>query len=83
MNTKVFLTLIALTLLTFLVGYFNFVGTFIIGALLLSVFIKGHLILEYFMGLKDVQLKYRILPTIWLIGVIILIFIAYYLPINA
>ena len=82
MNTKVFFILITLTVVTFLVGYFNFIGPFIVGILLLSVLIKGQLIIEYFMGLKDVQLKYRIIPSLWLLGVILLIFIAYYIPVT-
>ncbi len=79
---KVFITLITLTLITFLVGYTQLVSSFIVILLLLSVFVKGQLIIDYFMGLKDVQFKYRIIPSIWLIIVISLILTAYNLPIT-
>ncbi len=80
MTNKIFIILITLSFLTFLAGYFKLVGSFIVVLLLLSVFVKGQLIIEYFMGLKDVQLKYRIIPSIWLIIVTVAIFSAYYLP---
>lgn len=80
---KIYIVLITLTFITFFVGYFKLAGTAIVGFLLLSVFIKGQLIIEYFMDLKDVQLKYRMIPSIWLLGVVFLIFIAYYFPVNA
>lgn len=80
--TKIWLSLIALSTFTFLVGWWHLTNNFFIVMLLLTTFIKGHLIAEYFMDLKKVVFKYRVLPTIWLILVIGLIGIAYYLPID-
>ena len=81
MALRIFIILIMLSFLTFLAGYFKLVGSFVVALLLLSVFIKGQLITEYFMGLKDVVLLYRIIPSIWLFVVIVAILTSYYLPV--
>lgn len=72
--------LVILTLFAFLVGYLKLVSSLLVGVLLLTTFIKGGLVIEYFMGLKDVTLKYRLIPTLWLASIILLIGVAYYLP---
>ena len=70
-----------LTVFAFLLGYLNTINTSLVALLLISTFIKGQLVIDYFMGLKNVRLRYRLIPTIWLFIVISLIAIAYYLPI--
>ncbi len=77
----VWFTLVLLTLFTFLLGYLNYINTSIVSLLLISTFIKGQLVIDYFMGLKNVRLRYRIIPSLWLFTVISLIAIAYYLPV--
>ncbi len=77
----VWFTLVLLTLFAFLLGYLNYINTSIVSLLLISTFIKGQLVIDYFMGLKNVRLRYRMIPTVWLFTVISLISIAYYLPI--
>jgi cytochrome c oxidase subunit IV len=72
--------LILLSLFAFLLGYLELVGSVMVGVLLLSTFIKGQLVIDYFMGLKHVRVKYRIIPTLWLIIVLSSIAVAYYLP---
>jgi len=42
---------------------------------------EGELVIDYFMGLKTVKLKYRLIPIIWLGTVLSLIALAYYLPV--
>ena len=79
---NVWVTLVILTLCAFLVGWLKFVNSLFISILLVSTFIKGQLISEYFMGLKKVTLKYRMIPTLWLFIVLSSIAIAYYLPIE-
>ena len=74
-------TLALLTLFAYLLGYLKIISTFFVAILLGTTFIKGQLVIDYFMGLKNVSLKYRVIPTIWLSLVIIFIGIAYYLPI--
>ena len=78
----VWIALILLSLFAFLLGYLKLISSVIVGILLVSTFIKGQLVIDYFMGLKDVRLKYHVIPTLWLIIVLSLIAIAYYLPIN-
>lgn len=71
-----------LTLFAFLLGYLKLISTFFVAILLGTTFIKGQLVIDYFMGLQNVRLRYRIIPTLWLSVIISLIGIAYYLPIS-
>ena len=77
----VWITLVILTLFAYLVGYLKYISTTFVAILLITTFIKGQLVIDYFMDLKEVRLKYRLIPSIWLFIVISLISIAYYLPI--
>ena len=73
-------TLVILTLFAFSLGVLNYINTSIVAILLISTFIKGQVVIDYFMGLKNVRLRYRLIPTMWLFMVISLIATAYYLP---
>ena len=77
----VWFTLVLLTVFAFLLRYLNYINTSIVAVLLISTFIKAQLVVDYFMGLKNVRLRYRLIPTVWLFILISLISIAYYLPI--
>jgi len=79
---NIWIILVILTLFAFLVGWLKLVNSLFVSILLVSTFIKGQLVSEYFMGLRKVALKYRIIPTIWLFIVLSSIAIAYYLPIS-
>lgn len=79
----IWIILVILTIFAYLLGYLKYINTFFVLILLLSTFIKGQLIIDYFMGLKKVQLKYRMIPTLWLSITIMLIAVAYYLPIAS
>jgi len=74
-------TLVVLTLFAFSLGVLNTINTSMVAILLISTFIKGQVVIDYFMGLKNVRLRYRLIPSMWLFMVISLISIAYYLPI--
>ena len=74
----VWIVLVILTLFAYLLGYLQLIDTSLVAVLLGTTFIKGSLVSEYFMGLENVDVKYRIIPLIWLFVVIILIAIAYY-----
>jgi len=79
-KNKIILSLLVfLTLFAFLAGQLELVKTLFIALLLATTFMKGCLIIEYFMNLSEVQVKYRIIPTVWLSVVITLIAVAYYL----
>jgi len=75
---KIYITLVLLTLFAFLSGWLKLISSGVIAVLLITTFIKGQLIIDHFMGLKNVQLKYRIIPFLWLSTVLIFIGIAYY-----
>jgi cytochrome c oxidase subunit IV len=78
----VWAVLIILTIFAYLLGELKLVNTLLVGILFITTFIKGHLVIDYFMGLKNVQLRYSIIPTLWLSIVIFSISLAYYLPIT-
>jgi len=77
----IWIVLIILTIFAYLLGYLKLISTSLVGILLLTTLIKGALVSDYFMGLKDVSGKYRFIPIIWLSVIIILVGIAYYMPI--
>ena len=76
---KVYITLVFLTLFAFLSGWLKLISSGVIAVLLVTTFIKGQLIIDYFMGLKEVQFKYRVIPIVWLVFVLVFIGIAYYM----
>jgi len=78
----IWITLVTLTLFAYLLGYFKYISTTLVAVLLITTFLKGQLVIDYFMDLKEVRLKYRLIPTLWLFIVISLIATAYYYPIN-
>jgi hypothetical protein len=78
----IWVVLIILTIFAYLLGELKLVDALIVGILLMTTFIKGQLVIDYFMGLKNVQLRYSIIPTLWLVIVISSIALAYFLPIN-
>jgi len=76
----IWITLVTLTLFAYFLGYLKYISTTLVAVLLITTFIKGQLLIDYFMGLKEVRLKYRLIPTLWLGVVLSLIGVAYYLP---
>lgn len=80
---RVWSILAVLTVFAFLLGYLKLISTYLVAVLLTSTFIKGQLVIDYFMGLKEIRLRYRIIPALWLLSVLALIAIAYYLPQTA
>ena len=75
----VWIILVILTIFAYLLGSLKLISTSLVAVLLLTTFIKGTLVSDYFMGLKDVNMKYRFIPIIWLGVIILLIGVAYYL----
>jgi len=78
----IWIILVILTIFAFVIGYFKYVNTSLVAILLLTTFIKAQLVIDYFMDLKSVQMKYRLIPIVWLSVTISLIAVAYYLPIT-
>ena len=77
----IWIILVILTIFAYLLGYLKLINSSLVAILLISTFIKGELLIDYFMGLKTVKLKYRLIPIIWLGTVLSLIAVAYYLPV--
>ncbi len=82
-NTVIWIVLVSLTLFAFLLGYLKLLSQALIMVLLITTFIKGQLVIDYFMELKNVRLRWRIIPTMWLLTIISLISFAYYNPAMA
>lgn len=78
----VWLILVGLTLVTYAVGRFGYGGYTVVALLLLSVTIKGQLLIDFFMGLAGVQSKLKWLVTGWLLLVASLIGLAYWTGVN-
>lgn len=77
----IWIILIILTIFAYVIGYLKYINTYLVAILLLTTFIKAQLVIDYFMDLRNVELKYRLVPLIWLSVTISLIALAYYLPI--
>ncbi|TCK17593.1 cytochrome c oxidase subunit IV [Thiogranum longum] len=74
---QVWLILVALTLVTYAAGRAGLGGRLVITGLLLSVVVKGQLIADHFMGLRDVRNPWRWIVTGWLLVVVTLIGVAF------
>lgn len=77
---RIWVILTTLSLFAYLLGYFKLLSALMVSVLLLSTFLKGQLIIDYFMELKETRLRYRLIPTLWLILILSLIALSYYLP---
>lgn len=81
--TKVWLILMALTLVTLTIGELGLSGMPVIAFLMTMTFIKGRMVADYFMGLKMVAWRWRIIVLLYLVIVCTLIAIAYYLSLGS
>ncbi len=80
--TKIWILLVLLTLFAFSLGWLKLLSLGSLALLLVTTFIKGQLIIDYFMELREVKGKYRFIPMIWLLVTLTLVALAYYIPIN-
>jgi len=78
----IWIVLIILSIFAFVLGYLKLVSSSLVTVLLVSTFLKGQLVIDYFMGLKEVEFKYRIIPTLWLSVVLLMVAAAYYIPVG-
>ena len=65
--TRVYLGLLALTLVTFAIGVAELGGLTVSLSVLGLALIKGQLVGDYFMGLKAVQGPWRWVVALWLV----------------
>jgi uncharacterized membrane protein len=77
-NFSVWIVLVSLTLFAFIIGFFDLNSAVFVAILLISTFVKGFFVIENFMNLSEVKVKYRILPTLWLGAVMLFIAATYY-----
>ena len=77
--TVIWLILIILTLITAYVGYLQLSGLYIVGFILLMVYIKGQLIIDHFMGLRNVRGFWRLAMLGFVTIIPGIIFTGYYL----
>ncbi|MGD9625689.1 MAG: cytochrome C oxidase subunit IV family protein [Arcobacter sp.] len=75
----IWIFLVFLTTLTFILGKIEFSSYIFISLLLLTTFIKGQLVIDFFMDLKYVSSKYRLIVILWLFTVIVLIGLIFFI----
>lgn len=73
----VWLAMIFLTLSTYAIGKMGFSGIAVVFLLLLTVIVKGTLIIRDYMELKDVSLLWRVIMYGWLWGITLALAITY------
>ena len=76
--TIIWLILVLMTLVTYVVGKLGYGGAAVVAMLLLSVSIKGQLIIDFYMGLAQVHSRLKWVVSGWLITVVLLIGLAYW-----
>ncbi|MCU7835943.1 MAG: cytochrome C oxidase subunit IV family protein [gamma proteobacterium symbiont of Taylorina sp.] len=77
--TLIWIILIVLTLTTAYVGYLELSGLYVVGFVLLTVLVKGQLIIDHFMGLRNVRGLWRHAMLGFVIIIPGIIFTGYYL----
>lgn len=80
--TKVWLVLMGLTFVTLGIGQLGLEGMPVVGLLMVMTFIKGQMVADYFMGLKRVAWRWRIVILLYMVIVCTLISTAYYLSLG-
>ncbi len=75
--TRIWLVLVALTVLTWAVGESHLGGPVIVTVVLATAFVKGQLVVEAFMGLRQVRALWRIIMFAYLLLVCALIGLGY------
>lgn len=77
--TVLWILMLALTLGSFIAARSGVDGAVLVALLLLTAFIKGHIIVDYFMQLKWAGLMWRVITLTWLSLVLVLIALLYFL----
>lgn len=78
----IYILLFVLTSITLLLGETALSDITFIAIVLITSFLKGSLIIDYFMELKNVSFGYRFVVILWLFVIVSVIGIAYTLPIE-
>ena len=75
--TWIWLVLLLLTLLTYAIGQLRLGGVLVVALILVTTLVKGEMVVNYFMGLRRVRLRWRVLMFLYLWTVGSLIGVAY------
>ncbi len=81
--TLTWLVLVSLTLMALAIGQAGLAGWGILALLLVSTFVKTWLVAEYFMGLRRVALRWRLIMAAYLVLVLSGIALAWWLAARA
>lgn len=76
--TKVWLLLIALTLVSYTVALAGYEGRVFVAVVLAFSWVKGQMIIDSFMKLKKVRLLWRLIISFWLLLVLTVIASMYF-----
>ncbi|NOQ79782.1 MAG: hypothetical protein GQ546_10330 [Gammaproteobacteria bacterium] len=77
--TVIWIILMVLTLTTAYIGYLELSGLYIVGFLLLTVTVKGQLVIDHYIGLKNVRGFWRLAMLGFVYVIPGIIFTGYYL----
>ncbi len=80
--TWVWLILMALTLMILMVAETGLGGRYIVSLLIVSMLVKTQIVADYFMGLKRVRLRWRLIVSGYLLVVMSMIGLAYKLSLS-
>ncbi|MCO6413089.1 MAG: cytochrome C oxidase subunit IV family protein [Thiogranum sp.] len=78
----VWLILVLLTVATWVIGEAGLGGPLVVAVLLLSITLKGQLVADAFMGMRDVSSSWRWVVSGWLLIVTGLIGLAYWTGVH-
>ena len=76
-STKIYLILMGLSCLAFLIGLIEISSSWLMAVLFFSTFVKGKLIIDYFMRMHVYYARWTNFLTLWL-GLIILLIVSIY-----
>ena len=77
--TVIWVILVILTLITATIGYYQLSGLYIVGVILLTVVVKGQLIVDHYMGLRHVRGFWRLAMLGFVFVIPGIIYAGYYL----
>ncbi len=80
--TWVWLILMTLTLMILAVAETGLGGSRIVALLIISMFVKTQIVADYFMGLKNVRWRWRLVVSAYLLVVMAMIGLAYQLSLS-
>lgn len=72
-STKAYMILISLTSLSFIIGLAEVSSIWLVVLLWVFTFIKGKIIIDYFMGMHEYMYRWTNFSTLWLCIVVLLL----------